>query len=171
MRLYSLFRSGLLLVLLCLFIAEGKKASSGKNSCRKGMISKVTENLYVKATTFKASIPKDLIKNRRLLKKTTKKLFMKNCSVRDQLLSFYVKNVFGGLGIGSDKVYIVSAFQTLQENLSNCVKMLTQHNTFYVFLLQQSTFNECLILTPTSLMQQKKYIYFHLKQLHVFHEK
>ncbi|XP_034629388.1 interleukin-26 [Trachemys scripta elegans] len=85
------------------------------------MISKVTENLYVKATTFKASIPKDLIKNRRLLKKTTKKLFMKNCSVRDQLLSFYVKNVFGGLGIGSDKVYIVSAFQTLQENLNNCL--------------------------------------------------
>uniref|UniRef100_A0A8C0G849 Uncharacterized protein n=1 Tax=Chelonoidis abingdonii TaxID=106734 RepID=A0A8C0G849_CHEAB len=121
MRLYSLFRSGLLLVLLCLFIAEGKKASSGKNSCRKGMISKVTENLYVKATTLKASIPKDFIKNRRLLKKTTKKLFMKNCSVRDQLLSFYVKNVFGGLGIGSDKVYIVNAFQTLQENLSNCV--------------------------------------------------
>uniref|UniRef100_A0A8C3HHZ4 Uncharacterized protein n=1 Tax=Chrysemys picta bellii TaxID=8478 RepID=A0A8C3HHZ4_CHRPI len=128
MRLYSLFRSGLLLVLLCLFIAEGKKASSGKNSCRKGMISKVTENLYVKATTFKASIPKDLIKNRRLLKKTTKKLFMKNCSVRDQLLSFYVKNVFGGLGIGSDKVYIVSAFQTLQENLSNCVSIFFEAN-------------------------------------------
>ncbi|TFK08026.1 Interleukin-22 [Platysternon megacephalum] len=102
-------------------IVTSKKASSGKNSCRKGMISKVTENLYVKATTFKASIPKDLIKNRRLLKKTTKKLFMKNCSVRDQLLSFYVKNVFGGLGIGSDKVYIVSAFQTLQENLSSCL--------------------------------------------------
>uniref|UniRef100_A0A8C3RI81 Interleukin-26 n=1 Tax=Chelydra serpentina TaxID=8475 RepID=A0A8C3RI81_CHESE len=113
MRPYSLFRSGLLLVLLCLFIAEGKKASSGKNSCRKGMISKVTDNLYVKATTFKASIPKDLIKNRRLLKKTTKKLFMKNCSVRDQLLSFYMKNVFGGLGFEGDKVYVVSAFQAL----------------------------------------------------------
>uniref|UniRef100_A0A8C3RL72 Interleukin family protein n=1 Tax=Chelydra serpentina TaxID=8475 RepID=A0A8C3RL72_CHESE len=121
MRPYSLFRSGLLLVLLCLFIAEGKKASSGKNSCRKGMISKVTDNLYVKATTFKASIPKDLIKNRRLLKKTTKKLFMKNCSVRDQLLSFYMKNVFGGLGFEGDKVYVVSAFQALQENLNNCV--------------------------------------------------
>uniref|UniRef100_A0A8C3RK50 Uncharacterized protein n=1 Tax=Chelydra serpentina TaxID=8475 RepID=A0A8C3RK50_CHESE len=120
MRPYSLFRSGLLLVLLCLFIAEGKKASSGKNSCRKGMISKVTDNLYVKATTFKASIPKDLIKNRRLLKKTTKKLFMKNCSVRDQLLSFYMKNVFGGLGFEGDKVYVVSAFQALQENLNNC---------------------------------------------------
>ncbi|CAM2098286.1 unnamed protein product [Caretta caretta] len=99
-------------------IVTSKKASSG---CRKGMISKVTENLYVKATTFKASIPKDLIKNRRLLKKTTKNLFMKNCSVRDQLLSFYVKNVFGGLDFGSEKVYLASAFQALQENLNNCL--------------------------------------------------
>uniref|UniRef100_A0A8C0ILQ8 Interleukin family protein n=1 Tax=Chelonoidis abingdonii TaxID=106734 RepID=A0A8C0ILQ8_CHEAB len=137
MRLYSLFRSGLLLVLLCLFIAEGKKASSGKNSCRKGMISKVTENLYVKATTLKASIPKDFIKNRRLLKKTTKKLFMKNCSVRDQLLSFYVKNVFGGLGIGSDKVYIVNAFQTLcscfmknKTRISKCFETLGEKGIY-----------------------------------------
>ncbi|XP_067420043.1 interleukin-26 [Emydura macquarii macquarii] len=121
MRLYSLFRAGFCLVLLGLFIVGGKKSSSGKNSCRKGMISKMTENLYVKATTFVASIPRDLIKNRRLLKKTTKTLFMKNCSVRDQLLSFYVKHVFGGLSTGSDKVYMTIAFQTLQENLSKCL--------------------------------------------------
>ncbi|XP_006121665.2 interleukin-26 [Pelodiscus sinensis] len=120
MRQYSLCRSGFLLVLLYLF-NEVNEASSSKNSCRKGMLSKVSENLYVKATTLIASIPKDLIKNRRLLKKATKKLFMKNCSVRDQLLSFYVKNVFGGLRSGSDRVYMVSAFQTLQENLSNCL--------------------------------------------------
>ncbi|XP_074860317.1 interleukin-26 [Carettochelys insculpta] len=120
MRPYSLFRSCLLLVLVCLFI-EDKEASSSKNSCRKEMLSKMTENLYVKATTIIASIPKDLIKNRRLLKKTTRKLFMKNCSVRDQLLSFYMKNIFGSLGNGSDRVYMLSAFQTLQENLSNCL--------------------------------------------------
>ncbi|XP_027535647.1 interleukin-26 [Neopelma chrysocephalum] len=40
---------------------------------------------------------KDLIKTTRLLKKSTKMLFMTNCSVRDQLLSFYVKNVFSHL--------------------------------------------------------------------------
>ncbi|NXT03578.1 IL26 protein, partial [Jacana jacana] len=121
MKVYSIFRSGRFLVLLCLFAVEGKKSPTGKHTCRKGLLSQVTDNLYIKATSLKSSVPKDLIKNTRLLKKTTKILFMTNCSVRDQLLSFYVKNVFSHLGVGSDKLYIISAFQVLQENMSTCL--------------------------------------------------
>uniref|UniRef100_A0A8C3MKQ3 Uncharacterized protein n=1 Tax=Geospiza parvula TaxID=87175 RepID=A0A8C3MKQ3_GEOPR len=72
----SIFRSGHFLFLLCLFAVEGKKSPTGKHTCRKGLLSQVTENLYVKATSLKSSIPKDLIKTTRLLKKTTKMLFM-----------------------------------------------------------------------------------------------
>ncbi|KFO88742.1 Interleukin-26, partial [Buceros rhinoceros silvestris] len=121
MKAYSIFRSGHFLVLLCLFTVEGKKSPTGRHTCRKGLLSQVTENLYVKATSLKSSVPKDLIKNTRLLKKTTKMLFMTNCNVRDQLLSFYMKNVFSHLGIGSDKLYIISAFQVLQANMNSCV--------------------------------------------------
>ncbi|KAK2512801.1 Il26 [Columba guinea] len=76
MKVYSIFSSGRFLVLLCLFAAEGKKLPTGKHTCRKGLLYQVTENLYIKATSLKSSIPKDLIKNTRLLKKTTKMLFM-----------------------------------------------------------------------------------------------
>ncbi|NXG70603.1 IL26 protein, partial [Baryphthengus martii] len=121
MKVYSIFRSGHFLVLLCLFSVEGKKSPTGKHTCRKGLLSQVTENLYIKATSLKSSVPKDLIKNTRLLEKTTKMLFMTNCSVRHQLLSFYVKNVFRHLGAGSDKLCIISAFQILQENMKACL--------------------------------------------------
>ncbi|NWS55166.1 IL26 protein, partial [Chunga burmeisteri] len=121
MKVYSIFRSGRFLVLLCLFTVEGSKSPTGKHTCRKGLLSQVTENLYIKATSLKSSVPKDLIKSTRLLKKTTKMLFMTNCSVRDQLLSFYVKNVFSHLGVGSNKSYIISAFQILQTNMNACL--------------------------------------------------
>ncbi|KGL82143.1 Interleukin-26, partial [Tinamus guttatus] len=121
MKVYAIFRSGRFFILLCLFIVEGKKSPTGKHTCRKGLLFQVTENLYIKATSLKSSVPKDLIKNTRLLKKTTKMLFMSNCSVRDQLLSFYMKNVFTHLEAGREKLYITSAFQVLQENLSTCL--------------------------------------------------
>ncbi|NXU55886.1 IL26 protein, partial [Turnix velox] len=123
MKANSIFRSGRFLVLLCLFTVEGKKSPTGKHTCRKGLLSQVTENLYIKATSLKSSVPKDLIKNTRLLKKTTKMLFMTNCSFRDQLLSFYLKRVFCHLGVGSvkDKLYIISAFQVLQANMKACL--------------------------------------------------
>uniref|UniRef100_A0A8B9PTD6 IL26 protein n=1 Tax=Apteryx owenii TaxID=8824 RepID=A0A8B9PTD6_APTOW len=120
MKVYSIFRSGCFFVLLCLFIVEGKRSPTGKHTCRKGLLFQVTENLYIKATSLKSSVPKDVIKNTRLLKKTTKMLFMTNCSVRDQLLSFYAKNVFTHLGVGSEQLYVISAFHALQENLSTC---------------------------------------------------
>lgn len=49
--------------------------------------------------------------------------FQTNCSVRDQLLSFYVKNVFSRLEVGSDKLYFISAFQVLQANMDACVSI------------------------------------------------
>ncbi|XP_071605146.1 interleukin-26 [Heliangelus exortis] len=121
MKVYSIFSSGVFLVLLCLITVEGKKSPTGRHTCRKGLLSQVTENLYIKATSLKSSIPKDLIKNTRLLKKTTKVLFMTNCRVRDELLSFYMKNVFSHLGAGRDKLYIISAFQVLQTNMNACL--------------------------------------------------
>ncbi|NWV29158.1 IL26 protein, partial [Origma solitaria] len=121
MKVCSISRSGQFLFLLCLFAVEGKRSPTGKRTCRKGLLSQVTENLYIKATSLKSSVPKDLIKTTRLLKKTTKALFMTNCSVRDQLLSFYVKNVFSRLEVGSDKLYFISAFQVLQENMDACL--------------------------------------------------
>ncbi|KFP08691.1 Interleukin-26, partial [Calypte anna] len=121
MKVYSTFSSGVFLVLLCLITVEGKKSPTGRHTCRKGLLSQVTENLYIKATSLKSSIPKDLIKNTRLLKKTTKVQFMTNCRVRDELLSFYTKNVFSHLGAGSDKLYIISAFQVLQTNMNACL--------------------------------------------------
>ncbi|XP_038010844.1 interleukin-26 [Motacilla alba alba] len=81
--------------------AQSKKSPTGKHTCRKGLLSQVTENLYVKATSLKSSVPT-------------------NCSVRDQLLSFYVKNVFSRLEEGSAKLYFISAFQVLQANMDAC---------------------------------------------------
>ncbi|NWR26812.1 IL26 protein, partial [Tachuris rubrigastra] len=121
MKICSIFRSGHFLFLLCLFTVEGKKSPTGKHTCRKEFLSQVTENLYIKATSLKSSVPKDLIKTTRLLKKSTKMLFMTNCSVRDQLLSFYVKNVFSHLEAGRDKLYVISAFQVLRVNMDACL--------------------------------------------------
>uniref|UniRef100_A0A8C3PSJ0 Interleukin family protein n=1 Tax=Calidris pygmaea TaxID=425635 RepID=A0A8C3PSJ0_9CHAR len=118
MKVYSIFRSGRFLVLLCLFAVEGKKSPTGKHTCRKGLLSQVTENLYIKATSLKSSVPVSFhLATLYLL------CFQTNCSVRDQLLSFYVKNVFSHLGVGSDKLYIISAFQVLQENMNTCVSI------------------------------------------------
>ncbi|NXM06033.1 IL26 protein, partial [Tyrannus savana] len=120
MKICSIFRSGHFLFLLCLFTVEGKKSPTGKHPCRKEFLSQVTENLYIKATSLKSSVPKDLIKTTRLLKKSTKIPFMTNCNVRDQLLSFYVNNVFSHLEVGRDKLYVISAFQVLQVNMDAC---------------------------------------------------
>lgn len=49
--------------------------------------------------------------------------FQTNCSVRDQVLSFYVKNVFSHLEVESEKLYLISAFQVLQENMNACVSI------------------------------------------------
>uniref|UniRef100_A0A8C4K3K6 IL26 protein n=1 Tax=Dromaius novaehollandiae TaxID=8790 RepID=A0A8C4K3K6_DRONO len=114
MKVYSIFRSGRFFVLLCLFIVEGKRLPTGKHTCRKGLLFQVTENLYIKATSLKSSVPTEILGQLG---------FRTNCSVRDQLLSFYVKNVFTHLGVGSERLYVISAFQALQENLSACVSI------------------------------------------------
>ncbi|KAK2544089.1 Il26 [Columba livia] len=50
--------------------------------------------------------------------------FQTNCSVRHQLLSFYVKNVFSHLGAARDRLYITSAFQVLQANMNACNELV-----------------------------------------------
>uniref|UniRef100_A0A8C9MH95 Interleukin-26 n=1 Tax=Serinus canaria TaxID=9135 RepID=A0A8C9MH95_SERCA len=123
----SIFRSGHFLFLLCLFAVEGKKSPTGKHTCRRGLLSQVTENLYVKATSLKSSVPViDFwcvhLANHYLI------CFQTNCSVRDQLLSFYVENVFSRLEVGSDKLYFISAFQVLQANMDACVSIFLRAN-------------------------------------------
>uniref|UniRef100_A0A8C6Z5U8 Interleukin family protein n=1 Tax=Nothoprocta perdicaria TaxID=30464 RepID=A0A8C6Z5U8_NOTPE len=93
MKVYSIFRYGRFFILLCLFIVEGKKSPTGKHTCRKGLLFQVTENLYIKATSLKSSVPFFT----RLLFPCFF-FFQRNCSVRDQLLSFYMRNVFIHLG-------------------------------------------------------------------------
>ncbi|XP_027749094.1 interleukin-26 [Empidonax traillii] len=87
MKICSIFRSGHFLFLLCLFTVEGKKSPTGEHPCRKEFLSQVTENLYIKATSLKSSVPKDLIKTTRLLKKSTKMLFMHPCAPSTRLTS------------------------------------------------------------------------------------
>ncbi|XP_028940615.1 interleukin-26 [Antrostomus carolinensis] len=105
MKLYSVFRSGHFLVLLCLFTVEGKKSATGKHTCRKGLLSQVTENLCIKATSLKSSVPKDLIKNTRLLKKTTKILFMLPCAPSTRLTSAVKKLKKTFLKLGEKGIY------------------------------------------------------------------
>ncbi|XP_029453488.1 interleukin-26 [Rhinatrema bivittatum] len=45
---------------------------------------------------------------------------MKSCNVRDQLLSFYLKDVFGTLKAETGTEHMVSGFAFMKENLRNC---------------------------------------------------
>ncbi|XP_023794242.1 interleukin-26 [Cyanistes caeruleus] len=101
----SIFRSGHFLFLLCLFAVEGKRSPTGKHTCRKGLLSQMTENLYVKAASLKSSVPKDLIKTTRLLKKTTKVLFMLPCAPSTRLTSAVKKLKRMFLKLGDQGIY------------------------------------------------------------------
>uniref|UniRef100_A0A8C0UMW6 Interleukin-26 n=1 Tax=Cyanistes caeruleus TaxID=156563 RepID=A0A8C0UMW6_CYACU len=128
----SIFRSGHFLFLLCLFAVEGKRSPTGKHTCRKGLLSQMTENLYVKAASLKSSVPVSVhLPNHYLI------CFQTNCSVRDQLLSFYVKNVFCRLEVGSDKLYFITAFQVLQANMDACVSISLRLVSFLMPLSSQ----------------------------------
>ncbi|KAL4701229.1 hypothetical protein H8959_015233 [Pygathrix nigripes] len=64
----------------------------------------------------------DRIKNIRLLKKKTKKQFMKNCRFQEQLLSFFMEDVFGQLQFqGCKKIRFVEDFHSLRQKLSHCI--------------------------------------------------
>ncbi|XP_019604492.1 interleukin-26 [Rhinolophus sinicus] len=117
-----ILRSGLLFVTLSLAIAKCKQSSFAKSCYPRGTLSQAVDTLYVKASWLKATIPEDRIKNIRLLKKKTKKLFMKNCRFREQLLSFFMEYVFGELQLQVCKeIHFVEEFHSLRQKLSRCI--------------------------------------------------
>ncbi|XP_004479258.1 interleukin-26 [Dasypus novemcinctus] len=116
-----LLRSGLLFVTLSLAIAKHKQSSFNKSCSSQGTLSQAVDTLYVKAARLKAAVPEDYIKNIRLLKKKTRKLFMKNCRFQEQLLSFFMEDVFGYLQLQACKeIHFVEDFHSLTQKLSNC---------------------------------------------------
>uniref|UniRef100_A0A8C9Q2Q1 Interleukin 26 n=1 Tax=Spermophilus dauricus TaxID=99837 RepID=A0A8C9Q2Q1_SPEDA len=110
-----MLRSGLLCATLSLAIAKHKPSqSSFTQPCHsRELLSQAVDTFYVKAAWLKATIPEDHIKNIRLFKKETKKLFMKNCRFQEQLLSFFMEDVFD----------FVEDFHSLRQKLSRCVSM------------------------------------------------
>ncbi|XP_049638981.1 interleukin-26 [Suncus etruscus] len=120
MRVSCILRSGLLLVTLSLAVVKNKQPSFAKTCYPKGTLSKAVDFLRMKAPSFKDTIPKDRIKQIRLLKKKTKKLFMKNCRFQDQLLSFFMEDVFGKLPKDTKEVNFVEEFYSLRQKFSHC---------------------------------------------------
>ncbi|XP_036988966.2 interleukin-26 [Artibeus jamaicensis] len=114
--------SGLLFVTLSLAIAKHKQSHFSKSCYPRGTLSRAVDMLYVKAAWLKATIPEDHIKNIRLLKKKSKKLFLKNCRFREQLLSFFMEDVFGQLQLQVCKeIHFVEEFHSLRQKLSRCI--------------------------------------------------
>ncbi|EPQ01655.1 Interleukin-26 [Myotis brandtii] len=111
--------SGLLFATLSLAIAKHKQSSFTKSCHPRGTLSQAVDMLYVKTARLKATIPEDSIKNIRLLKKKSKKLFMKNCRFQEQLLSFFMEDVFGQLQVRK-AIQFVEEFHSLRQKLSRC---------------------------------------------------
>ncbi|XP_007951592.1 interleukin-26 [Orycteropus afer afer] len=117
-----ILRSGLLFVTLSLAIAKHKQTSFTKSCCLKGTLIQAVDSLFVKMVWIKATVPEEHIKNIKLLKKKTKKLFMRNCRFQEQLLSFLVEDVFGHLQLQVGKeVHFVEDFHSLRQKLSHCI--------------------------------------------------
>ncbi|XP_059537008.1 interleukin-26 [Myotis daubentonii] len=112
--------SGLLFATLSLAIAKHKQSSFAKSCYPRGTLSQAVDMLYVKTARLKATIPEDSIKNIRLLKKKSKKLFMKNCRFQEQLLSFFMDDVFGQLQVRKE-IQFVEEFHSLRQKLSRCI--------------------------------------------------
>ncbi|XP_020008228.1 interleukin-26 [Castor canadensis] len=123
-----ILKSGLLCVTLSLVIAKHKQSQSrfSKSCHSRDSLSQAVDTLYVKAAGLKATIPEDHIKNIRLLKKKTKKLFMKNCRFQKQLLSFFMEDVFGQLQLQICKeIQFVEDFHSLRQKLSHCISCVS----------------------------------------------
>ncbi|XP_010968800.2 interleukin-26 [Camelus bactrianus] len=132
MRVNCIMRSGLLFVTLSLAIAKLQQSSFAQSCYPRGTLSQAVDILYVKATWLKATIPEDRIKNIRLLKKKTKKLFMKNCRFQEQLLSFFMEDVFSQLQLQVCKeIDFVEDFHSLRQKLSRCVSMHSKYGLWW----------------------------------------
>ncbi|XP_006886164.1 PREDICTED: interleukin-26 [Elephantulus edwardii] len=117
-----ILRSGLLLVILSVAIASHKEVSFTKSCRSKETLVPAVDSLFVKVAWLKASVPEDRIRTIRLLKKKTKKLFMENCRFQEQLLSFFIEDVFAQLQLQTCKeIYFVEDFHSLRQKLINCI--------------------------------------------------
>ncbi|XP_014917952.1 interleukin-26 [Acinonyx jubatus] len=136
-----ILRSGLLFATLSLVIAKHKQSSSAKGCYPRGTLSQAVDRLYVKAAWLKATIPEDRIKNIRLLKKKTKKLFMKNCRFQEQLLSFFMDDVFGQLQLQVCKErHFVEEFHSLRQQLSRCISCASSAREMKTITRMKRTF-------------------------------
>nr|XP_003475987.1 interleukin-26 [Cavia porcellus]CAB0000260.1 TPA: interferon 2G [Cavia porcellus] len=117
-------RSGLLCIILFFAFAKHKSSQSSfiKSCHSRESLSQAVDTLYVKAVRLKATIPEDRIKNVRLLKKKTKKLFMKSCRFQEQLLSFFMEDVFDQLQLQICKeTHFVEDFHSIRQKLRCCI--------------------------------------------------
>ncbi|KAM8980767.1 interleukin-26 [Sarcophilus harrisii] len=121
MQLNYILSFGLLFTILPLVIVESKAPHSTTGCCHKETLSGAIDSLFIKAMRFKASIPADFIKNIKLLKKKTKNLFMKNCPFREQLISFFMEDVFRDLQFPSNKeMGFIEDFRSFGKKLNLC---------------------------------------------------
>ncbi|XDA74600.1 hypothetical protein R6Z07F_004822 [Ovis aries] len=138
-----ILRSGLLFVTLSLAIAKHKQSSFAESCYPVGTLSQAVDTLYVKAASLRATIPEDRIKNIRLLKKKTKKLFMKNCRFQEQLLSFFMEDVFGQLQLQVCKeTHFVEDFHSLRQKLSRCISCVSSTREMKSITRMKRTFYE-----------------------------
>ncbi|XP_005397524.1 PREDICTED: interleukin-26 [Chinchilla lanigera] len=128
MWVHCFLRSGLLCVTLLLVTTKLKPSqSSFTKSCHsRESLSQAVDNLYVTAARLKATVPEDRIKNIRLLKKKTKKLFMKSCRFQEQLLSFFMEDVLDQLQLPACKeIHFVEDFHSLRQKLRRCISCVS----------------------------------------------
>ncbi|ELW67026.1 Interleukin-26 [Tupaia chinensis] len=98
-----ILKSGLLLVTLSLAMAKHNQSSFTKSCYPRGILSQAVDGLYIKAACLKATIPK-------------------NCSFREQILSFYMEDVFAQLQFRVCKeTHFVEDFHSLRQKLSHCI--------------------------------------------------
>ncbi|XP_062058445.1 interleukin-26 [Lepus europaeus] len=113
---------GWLLVTLSLAIASHKPSFITENCYSWDSLSQAVDSLYVRAAQLKATVPEDSIKNIRLLKKETKELFLTNCRFQEQLLSFFMDDVFGQLQLQALKdTDFVEDFHSFRQKWSRCI--------------------------------------------------
>ncbi|XP_021534291.1 interleukin-26 [Neomonachus schauinslandi] len=143
MQVDCIWRSGLLLAALSLAIAKHKPSSSAEGCYPRGTLSQAVDTLYVKAAQLKATIPEDHIKNIRLLKKKTKKLFTKSCRFQEQLLSFFMEDVFGQLQLQvCREIHFVEELHSLRQQLSCCISCASSAREMKTITRMKRTFYE-----------------------------
>ncbi|XP_042803044.1 interleukin-26 isoform X2 [Panthera onca] len=122
MQANCILRSGLLFATLSLVIAKHKQSSSAKGCYPRGTLSQAVDRLYVKAAWLKATIPK-------------------NCRFQEQLLSFFMDDVFGQLQLQVCKErHFVEEFHSLRQQLSRCISCASSAREMKTITRMKRTF-------------------------------